>query len=265
MGLLVECVKLRADLGRGQAQLGELLRAQLGVVKALAQAPGGACHFVEIAQHLQLSGKGRRVILVGASAQEQPWILQQTLTHHRRALREGRAQLAHLIAAQLGHGDRLGQPQAVLTVAAGDRHQVAHRRMGGDGAAAHMILDLRGKLTDQGQTPRDPAHAFVHPQGQLLLAQPLATQRRQQPALLQLREAFRAALAAVQQQGIALIELQERRPHRVRAQELEAAQALEAVDDHVRVFPLHHHDRILLTMLGDRGQQSTLTLGAPQT
>lgn len=137
--------------------------------------------------------------------------------------------------------------------------------MCGDGAAAHILLDLRWKLTDQGQAPGDPAHALVHSQGQLLLAQPLAAQCRQQPALLKLRQDFGAALATVQQQRFALIEVPKRRPHSVPAQPLQTAQTLEAVDHQVPICILHHHDRHLLTLLGERGQKATLALRTPQT
>jgi hypothetical protein len=186
--LLIKSVKLRADLGRGETQLGKLCRACFGAREALAEATGGGCHPVEITQHLELSGQERGLRLLGSGAQKQPWVFQQTLTHFLRALREGRAQLTHLAAAQPGLGDGRGQTQAVFSVATGDRHQVAHGRMGRDGAVADLILDLEGKLADQSQAPRDPAHALVHPPGQILLAQPLAAKHRQQPALLQLRE-----------------------------------------------------------------------------
>lgn len=95
--------------------------------------------------------------------------------------------------------------------------------MGGDGTAAHLLLNLCGQLADQSQVPRDPAYAFVHSASQLLLAQPLAAQRRQQPALLQLGELLRAALAAVQEQGIALLKVPQRGADNVRAQALQAA------------------------------------------
>ncbi len=74
LDLLVECVKLRADLGRGQAQLGELDRARLGTAKALAETTGGDCHPVEITQHLELSGQGWWLLLLGAGTQEEPWV-----------------------------------------------------------------------------------------------------------------------------------------------------------------------------------------------
>lgn len=118
--------------------------------------------------------------------------------------------------------------------------------MSGNLAAAHLLLNRDGQLADQGQAPRDPAHALVHAPRQLLLAQPLVAQRQQQPALLQLREPLRAALAAVEQERLALLEVPERRAHHVRAQPLQAAQALETVNDQVRALLHHHHDRCLL-------------------
>jgi hypothetical protein len=53
--------------------------------------------------------------------------------------------------------------------------------------------------------------------------------------------------------------------HRVRAQTLQAAQALETVDDQVCVVLCHDHDRYLLALLGERGQELTLVLGMAQT
>lgn len=112
--------------------------------------------------------------------------------------------------------------------------------------------------------PGDPADALAHPPSQLLLAHPLTAQLGQQPTLLQLGEAVRVALTAVQEQGVALVEVQERCPHRVRFQALEAAQTLETVDDQVRASLLHHHDRRLLALLGQRGQQAALAIRAAQ-
>ena len=77
-----------------------------------------------------------------------------------------------------------------------------------------MLLDLGREVDDYAQVPRDPAHGFVHPLSQLLQAQPLAAQYVQQPALLQRRGFRRAALAAVQQQGVVVLEVPEcRGPH----------------------------------------------------
>jgi hypothetical protein len=151
--LLGEPVELRAHLRRGQTQLLELGLTRLGAMEARTKSTGGLCHLVEITQHLDLSGQGGWLVPLGTSAQEESRVLQQTCAHGFRALHEGRAQLAHLAAAQLGFGDRRGQAQTILAAAPGDRHQVAHRRMGGDGAAAYVLLDLYGKRHDQGQAP----------------------------------------------------------------------------------------------------------------
>ena len=134
--------------------------------------------------------------------------------------------------------------------------------MAGDRAEAHVLLDLGREVDDYAQVPRDPAHGFVHPLSQLLQAQPLAAQYVQQPALLQRRGFRRAALAAVQQQGVVVLEVPERRTHRVRAQALETTQAFEAIDDQVRALCLHHDHRHLLALLSERGQQASLGLGA---
>jgi hypothetical protein len=142
---------------------------------------------------------------------------------------------------------------------------MTHRRMGGDRAAAYVLLDLGREIRDQAQVLRDPAHALVHPLGQRLQAQALAAQGAQQPALLERRGSRRAPLAAVQQQGLVGFEIPQRRPDGVATQALETAKALEAVDDPVRVLHLHHDDRHLLTLLAERSQEATLALGATQT
>jgi hypothetical protein len=111
------------------------------------------CHLLKIAQHFQLSGQGRGLTLPGTSLEEEPRIFEQTLAYFLRAPQESRAQLGDLAVAQAGFGDRRSQAQATLTIGPGDRHQMAHRRMGGDGAFAHLLLDLRRKLAHQRQTP----------------------------------------------------------------------------------------------------------------
>jgi hypothetical protein len=241
-----------------------LRRARLGVAKALTEATGGSSHFVQLTQHLELGGLGRGSLLLSTGAKEQPRICQEPLTDFRRAAQEGRAQLAHVAAAQPRCGGRLGQAQAVLAAAAGDRQQVPHRRMGRDRAEAHMLLDLCRKIADQAQMPRDPAHALVHPLGQFLGAQSLTAQRGQQPALLDRRGSRRAPLAAVQQQGVSVLEVPQRRPDGVGTQALETAKTLEAVDDQIRALRLHHDDWHLLALLAERGQQAALALGAMQ-
>jgi len=261
---LLEGVQLRADLGRGQAQLSQLHQAQLGVAEAFLQATGGSGHLGQLAQHLHRRGLGRGLLLVGTGAQEQPRLFQQPLAHRGRASLKGRAQLAHLAATQPGCRDRLGQAQAVLTAAPGDRQQVTHGRVGRDRAATHVLLDLGREIADQAQVPRDPAHALVHPLGQLLRTQALAAQRGQQPALLDRRGSRRASLAAVQQQGVLVPKVPQRRPDGIGAQTLKTAKALEAVDDPVRALGLHHHDRHLLALLTEGAQQAALALGAMQ-
>lgn len=204
------------------------------------------------------------MFLGGLGTKEQPRILEQPLAYGLRTAQESRAQLADIAAAQLRPDDRLGQVEAVLAVAASDRQQVAHRRMGRNLSKAHVLLDLGREIADQPQMSRNPAQALVHPLSQLLKAQAFAAQCGQQPALLDRRGPRRAPLAAVQQQGLGVLELPQRRPDRVDAQKLETAKAPEAVDDPVKAFPLHDDDGHLLALLGQRGQQATLVLRATQ-
>jgi hypothetical protein len=130
-----------------------LLWRRLRVAQALEETAGGARHAVEIAQHLDMGGPRRGGLLGGAGAQEKSGIFQQAFSHLPRAVREGRAQFANLTAAQLGLDTRRGQAQAVLRAAPGNRHQMTHRRVGGEDAAAHLLLHLDGQLRNQRQTP----------------------------------------------------------------------------------------------------------------
>jgi hypothetical protein len=82
--------------------------------------------------------------------------------------------------------------------------------------------------------------------------------------LLYRRGFRRVALAAVQQQGIVLLEVPERRLYCVCVQALETPQAFEAVDDQVRALRLHHDDRHLLALLAERGQQDAFAIRAMQ-
>lgn len=266
MHLLFKGVELGAQLGRGQLQGRELSRADLGLGQALAQSTGGQAHLLERGEHLEPCGQRRRLLSLGAGAQEKSRVGEQALAHRGAGLGESAAQLGDLAAAQLSRDDRLPQAHTVLAAAARDRHQVAHRRMGGQLTAAHLLLHLGGQLAGQTQVARDPAHAPVQPLRELLLAQPLAAQRQQQPALLERAQRLRAALAAVEQQRLARLQIPHRGAHRVRTQTLETAQALEAVDDHVRARLGHHHDRHLLAPRGQRPKQPALALraAAPQ-
>jgi hypothetical protein len=110
---------------------------------------------------------------------------------------------------------------------------------------------------------RHPAQALVETPSELFLAHPLLVQGRKKPALLELRESLRAALAAVQQQRVALAEIPRRRRHRVGAQSLQTTQTLESVDDQIALGRQRDDDnRYLLAMLGQRRQQAALTLRA---
>lgn len=152
MDLLFEKVELRAQLCRGLMQRGELRGADLRWGQVRAEPTCGQRHLFEIAKHLERFGTGRGLLALGTGAQEEPRVLEQTLAHRSRAVGEGRAELSDLAAAQIGLGHRCCQAPAVLTAAAGNRHQMAHRPMSRDGATTHLLLDLQGQLVDQSQT-----------------------------------------------------------------------------------------------------------------
>ncbi len=84
--------------------------------------------------------------------------------------------------------------------------------------------------------------------------------------MLQGRQAFRAALRAIQQQRLRLIQVPHDGPDRVSSQALQSAQPLEAIDDQVAVALAlrDDHDGNQLTLLGQRRQQTALPIRTPQ-
>jgi len=179
-------------------QLSELGGTQLALSHKATQAPSLLSHEIELAQELQRRRQRRRLEALLASLQVQPRVFFQAGANLRRATLPGAAQLAHFTAGQPGGSDRRGQPLTILTAVTCNRHQVAHRRMSRDLPLAYLFLDRGGKLTHQAQVARHPAQALVETPSELFLAHPLLVQGRKKPALLELRESFRAALAAVQ-------------------------------------------------------------------
>ena len=91
-------------------------------------------------------------------------------------------------------GQRFGHGLAVLRTGPRHRHQVLHRYVGRDRAAAHLLLHALRQQVDQGQPARYPTQAAIKAPRQLL--QPIAKaplQFCQQPAFFQRRLPFRHA------------------------------------------------------------------------
>ena len=143
---------------------------------------------------------------------------------------------------------------------------MAHRRVGRDLSLAHVLLNRLWQGLHQRQATRHPTRALRQTRRQLFLIQALLTQRLEQPALLEHTEPLGAALAAVQQESIALVEVPDSGGHGVAPQALEAAQALETVDDQVTPgLKRHDDDGHLLALVRQRSQQASLALGSNPT
>ena len=160
-------------------------------------------------------------------------------------------------------GEYHSYPLAILQLDAGHRHQKLHRHVRGDFALSHLLLDRLRQQFHQRQPPRHPTHAAVEPPRQLL--QPVSEALLlQQPALLQCALLLRHPEGTVQQEGIGFLHRPDHRFHGVAAQLLERRNTLVAIDHQVPASLAgsgHHHDRRLLSRLGQRGQQPSLPLG----
>jgi hypothetical protein len=75
------------------------------------------------------------------SAEEKLRALQDPPAHVSRSIAPGLVQLADLAAREVVLRNRFGQDLAVFPLRAGQRHQVLHRRLGGDAPGADVLLD----------------------------------------------------------------------------------------------------------------------------
>jgi hypothetical protein len=159
-------------------------------------------------------------------------------------------------------GEDRRHPLAILQALARHRHQKLHRHLRQDLPLAHLLLDCFRQSLHQRQPPRHPAHATIEPTRQLIeaIAEALL-QLRQQPAHLQRGLLFAQSQRTVQQHGRGFAHRPYHCFYRVPAQLLQCCDPLIAIDDHVTIrvtFGRHHHDRCLLTGLGQRRQQPPL-------
>ncbi len=161
-------------------------------------------------------------------------------------------------------GNLAGQALAVVAVGARQRHQVLHGGVSADPAQAHLLLNRGGQIADQRQAPGHPGDAAIETVRQLLQAQPRAgLQFAQQPSLLERRFAFGLAQRPVQYQGLRLVHVPARGPHRVALEPSQGPHPLVAVNDQEAArFARQgdHHDRDLLPSFGQLSQQASLPL-----
>ena len=194
-------------------------------------------------------------------------LFQDTPAHISRSFSPGAVQVRDLAAREVVLRDGLRQDLAVLPLCACQRHQVLDRRLGRNAPGTDVLLDRLGQDLHQREPLRNPAHAPVKPLRQILVAQGKIAQFMKQPPLLDRRLRVRCAQRPVEDQGVRLAHVPHRGLDCVRAQSLQQAHALVAVDDLVPAWVLekgYHHDRHLLTFLGERGHKPPLSLRAPQ-
>jgi len=121
-------------------------------------------------------------------------LLQNPLADDWRSVTPCRVELSGFATGEAMGGQRFGHGLAVLRTGPRHRHQVLHRYVGRDRAAAHLLLHALRQQVDQGQPARYPTQAAIQAARQLL--QPIAKtsfQFRQQPAFFQRRLPFRHA------------------------------------------------------------------------
>lgn len=124
---------------------------------------------------------------------------------------------------------------------------------------SNTLLNLFGQLPHQTQTPADPAATVIETSGQLIQGKlETLVKLAQQPPLLDRAGRRTGPHRSIQHQRIGFRQLPAQRSDRVPAQPPQGAHALVAIDDDDPVVADDHHDRDLLTQLGQRGHQPTL-------
>jgi len=223
--------------------------------------------------HLQIAqqggdSSGRRIrFALPLRFQKQLRLLQNPLADGWGSVTPRGIELSGFAAGEAILGQGFGHGLAVLRTGARHRHQVLHRHVGRDRAAAHLLLHALRQQFDQGQPARYPTQAAIKAARQLLQSiAKTSFQFRQQPAFFQRRLPFRHAEGTIQHQRLGLTQRPDQGLHRVPPQLLQRCQALVAVDHQVTIrLPGHghHDDRRLLPGGRQRGQQPPLSLRSP--
>jgi len=198
----------------------------------------------------------RRVRRVVGDTEHEQRIGQHQLARGVRARDIDLIEPADLSGAEPMRGDRLHETHTVGRVGARQRHEVLHRGMRDELTVAHVLLNRRGERAHQTQAPRHPADTPVEAPCQVLQRQPvILVQRAQQPALLKGAVGRIGVQELPKDQGLGLRHLPHDGGDGVALQPAEAADALVAVDHHIRRACGHDHDGHLLAGIGQRGQQ----------
>ena len=255
-----------------QAQPHVLALVKIHGIGGLAPLPQGSpCDRsgkVQIPQ--QLLGRPKRnrfhFFELAPGAEKKLRVFEHSLSDGRKSRAPGRVELAHLLSGELVPGNRFSEALAVFALGARHGHEILHRRMRSYLAATNSLLDGIGQLTNERQTARDPGHAPVEPSSKIVQAKPqAAVELGQQPSLFECGLSFRRAQGSVQHKRLGFVHVPDCSSHRVLSQAPQRPNPLVAVDNQVALglFLQHNdYDWNLLTLLGERSQQSPLALRA---
>jgi len=159
--------------------------------------------------------------------------------------------------------DRLDEPHAVSSIGARQRDEVLHRGVRDQPAVVYVLLHGLGQRAHQTHAARDPAHAAIEAPGQRVERQAvIVMQRAEQPALLE--RAVGGTQELPKDQRLSLRHLPHDGGDGVPVQPAETPDAFVAVDDDVGRPADHHHDRHLLTGIGQGRQEAAFARRLPK-
>jgi hypothetical protein len=254
-------VKVRPDLIEEPPGALALRRQQAAAVLETARgASGDGTQDVQVGEQrlgrggVGSHGRARRVV---GDAQHEQGVGQHQLARGIGPREVHLIEALDLPGAEPMRRDRLGEAQAIGGVGARHGYEVLHRGVRDQPSVLHVLLDGVGQRAHQTQAPGHPAHAAIEASRQRVEGQAVVVvQRAQQPALLERAVGRVGAQELSKDQGLGLRHLPHDGGDGVAVQPAKAANALVAVDHHIRRARRHDHDRHLLAGIGQRGQQA---------
>ncbi len=193
-------------------------------------------------------GRARRVV---GDAQHEQRVGQHQLTRGIGPRDVHLIEALDLPGAEPMRRDRLDEAQAIGGVGARHWHEVLHRRVRDEPSVLDVLLDRVGQRAHQTQAPGHPAHAPIEAPRQRVEGQAVVfVQCAQQPALLERAVGRVGAQELSKDQGLGLRHLPHDGGDGVALQPAEAADALMAIDHHIRRARRHDHDGHLLAGIG---------------